>query len=151
MRVPAGPATLSVTPSASWPTPTTSAPRTISTPSCPQRTSSTRSVRLCGAMSMKANRLGISVRSSETPALSPAVETMLPLATSSSANPRASSSSRVLAATPNALVMLGNSARFSSTVHAIPASASSWASIRPVGPAPTTITRSLIVDSPSPV
>ena len=56
-----------VTPSSSWVSPTTSAPRTIGTPSSSTRVCSTCSVPLCGAMNNIANLLGSSRRFSVAP------------------------------------------------------------------------------------
>ena len=100
-----------VTPSSSCVSPTTSAPRMISTPSSSARASSTCSVPLCGTISTIANRLGSSRRSSVAPPGGATSYTGTAARSSSSASPRASSNSRVRACTANALVMLGVSVR----------------------------------------
>ena len=81
-------------------------------------------------------RLSSVRRSTIAPGAGAISRTGTPRATTSSARPRASSSSSVRACTANALVMLGAVARRSSTRQRTPASASSQASVRPVGPAP---------------
>lgn len=64
----------------------------------------------------------------------------VPVEISSSARPRASSTSSVLAWTAKACDRLDSSARRSRTVTGTPAAARSPASSKPVGPAPTTST-----------
>src|SRR5215831_11170026 len=71
-----------------------------------------------------------------------------PRGTRSSASPRASRSSSVRACTANARVMFGCSARRSSSRQRTPAVASSQASMRPVGPAPTTMTSASLTGFP---
>ena len=67
---------------------------------------------------------------------------------SRSARPRASSSSSVRACTANARVRFGSSARRSNTAQLTPASASSPANARPVGPAPTIATSMSFISAP---
>ena len=119
---------------------TTSAPRMMWTPSSLARASSTCSVPLCGTMRIIGNRVSSSRRFRLAPGAGWMSCTGTPRATRSSASPRASSSSRVRACTAKALVVFGSAVRWSSSWQPTPASASSHASMRPVGPAPTTIT-----------
>src|SRR5215203_5818869 len=86
------------------------------------------------------NRVGSRERSTSSWPNTRSAPTRTPVATRSSARPRASSSSSVRACTANARVRLDSSARRSSTVQPTPALARSPASIKPVGPAPTTTT-----------
>jgi hypothetical protein len=84
------------------PQPVTSVPTANRAPSDLARLSSSRSVSYCGVISTNGKRLGSRDRSTLTLPSRPSRSSRCPVRISSSASPRASSSSSVLACTANA-------------------------------------------------
>jgi hypothetical protein len=73
---------------------------------------------------------------------------VVPVLRSSSASPRVSKTSIVLACTPKARLSGDGASCFSSTTTERPASASSPATMQPAGPAPTTSTSTVSITPP---